>query len=128
MNLAARFLTIMVAIATSGCASRSAETPNPDGPMARTAIGIRPGDAIGSVTGSRASIVTRKAVIDAVLGGSAGAVIGRTFDNLATQLRADLPHAHVERVGEGIIVTMSAQRLFDPGAGQAPDTAALRAM
>ena len=123
---AIRFLAITVAISTSGCAARS-ETAELSGASADGAMGAMPGHTIGSVSGARASMTTRKAVMDAVLGGAAGAVIGRSFDNLAAQLRTDLPHSDVSRVGEGIIVTLSTQRLFDPKPGQAPDTAALRA-
>ena len=125
MKLAIRFLTVVIAITTSACASGS--EPEPSDVFVRAAMGVRPGDSIGSFS-SRSSMVTRKAVIDAVVGGAAGAVIGRSFDNLAAQLRTDLPQAHVNRVGEGLIVTFSAQRMFAPAAGQRPDTAALSAL
>jgi outer membrane protein OmpA-like peptidoglycan-associated protein len=55
-----------------------------------------------------------------VIGGAAGAIIGRQMDKKAEELDQELENAEVERVGEGIKVTFDSGLLFDF------DSAALR--
>jgi outer membrane protein OmpA-like peptidoglycan-associated protein len=64
---------------------------------------------IGNQTGS----TTRGAIIGAVLGGAAGAIIGHKMDQRAKEIEQNVPGAIVERVGEGIQVTFPSGLLFD---------------
>ena len=47
------------------------------------------------------------------MGGTAGAIIGQRMDKQAAEIKKDLPQAKVERVGEGIKVTLGSDILFD---------------
>ena len=47
-----------------------------------------------------------------MVGGAAGAVIGRQMDQQAEELAANIPGATVQRVGEGIVVTFDSGLLF----------------
>jgi len=51
--------------------------------------------------------------IGAVLGGTAGAVIGHQMDQRARELQQNIAGARVERVGEGILVTFESGLLYD---------------
>jgi outer membrane protein OmpA-like peptidoglycan-associated protein len=64
---------------------------------------------IGNNTGSTA----RGAIIGAVVGGAAGAIIGHQMDQQAKELDQSIAGAKVERVGEGIQVTFDSGLLFD---------------
>lgn len=63
-------------------------------------IGGKKGAAIGAIGG-------------AAVGGTTGAVIGRKMDQQAADLQRDMEGVKVERVGEGIMLTMPAGILFE---------------
>ena len=63
-------------------------------------IGGGKGAAIGAIGG-------------AAVGGTTGAVIGRKMDQQAADLQKDMQGVKVERVGEGILLTMPAGILFE---------------
>ena len=63
------------------------------------------------VTGKNLGTTARGAITEAVIGGSAGAAIGREMDRLAKALEAALPDATVERFGEGVSVTFQSEHL-----------------
>ncbi len=63
-------------------------------------IGGKKGAAIGAIGG-------------AAVGGTTGAVIGRKMDQQAADLQKDMQGVKVERVGEGIMLTMPAGILFE---------------
>ncbi len=63
-------------------------------------IGGGKGAAIGAIGG-------------AAVGGTTGAVIGRKMDQQAADLQKDMEGVKVERVGEGIMLTMPAGILFE---------------
>ena len=63
-------------------------------------IGGKQGTAIGAIAG-------------AAVGGTTGAVIGRKMDQQAADLQRDMAGVKVERVGEGIKLTMPAGILFE---------------
>jgi outer membrane protein OmpA-like peptidoglycan-associated protein len=52
------------------------------------------------------------AVIGTVVGGAAGAIIGRQMDKQAKEIEQSVPGAEVERVGEGIVVNFNEKVLF----------------
>ena len=74
-----------------------------------TVIGTAAGAVIGGVLGNNIG-KGKNAPVDAVLGGIvggvAGNVIGRNMDKQSKEIKETLPGAEVERVGEGIKVTM----------------------
>ena len=94
------------AVLLSGCASRTATGG---------AIGTAAGGAIGAVIGKQAGNTAVGAIIGAAVGGATGAAIGNYMDRQAAELRRDLAGAEVERVGEGIRITLSSGILFDRG-------------
>jgi outer membrane protein OmpA-like peptidoglycan-associated protein len=77
------------------------------------AIGAGVGGAIGGAIGHRSDNTVVGAIIGATVGGAAGAIIGRQMDKQAEELRKDLEGAHVERVGEGILITFESGLVFD---------------
>ncbi len=77
------------------------------------AIGAGVGGAIGGAIGHRSDNTVVGAIIGATVGGAAGAVIGRQMDKQAEELKRDLEGAHVERVGEGILITFESGLVFD---------------
>ncbi len=76
-------------------------------------IGAGGGAVIGGVIGRRSGNTVLGAILGATVGGAAGAVIGRRMDKQAEEIKKDLPEAKVERVGEGIKVTLGSDILFD---------------
>ena len=77
------------------------------------AIGAGTGAVLGGLLGSKSDKTAQGAIIGAAVGGAAGAVIGRYMDKQAEELQKEMENATVERVGEGIKVTMNSAILFD---------------
>ena len=75
-------------------------------------IGAGAGGAVGGVIGAATGNTAAGAIIGATVGGATGAVIGRYMDKQAKELEKEVPTAKVERVGEGIRVTMESGILF----------------
>ncbi len=75
-------------------------------------IGAAGGAVAGAVIGKQVGNTAAGAIIGAAVGGTAGAVIGRQMDQQAEELRAEIPGATVQRVGEGIVVTFGSGLLF----------------
>ena len=74
-----------------------------------TVIGTAAGAIIGGVLGNnlgKGKNAPLGAVLGGVVGGVAGNVIGGKMDKQAKEIKETLPGAEVERVGEGIRVTM----------------------
>ncbi len=75
-----------------------------------TAIGTAAGAVLGGVLGNnigKGKNAALGAVLGGVVGGVAGNVIGSKMDKQAKEIKETLPGAEVERVGEGIKVTLS---------------------
>ncbi|MDP2982950.1 MAG: OmpA family protein [Candidatus Latescibacter sp.] len=75
------------------------------------AIGAGVGGAIGAIIGHQTGNKTTGAIIGAAVGGTAGVLIGRNMDKQAEELKK-VEGAKVERVGEGIQLTMESGILF----------------
>jgi outer membrane protein OmpA-like peptidoglycan-associated protein len=75
------------------------------------AIGAGAGSLIGAIIGKQTGNTATGAVVGAAVGGTAGALIGRHMDKEAEELKA-VEGAKVERVGEGIQLTMESGILF----------------
>lgn len=74
-----------------------------------TAIGATAGAVLGGVLGNNLGSGKNSAlgaVLGGVVGGVAGNVIGNKMDKQAKEIKETLPGAEVERVGEGIKITM----------------------
>ena len=76
-------------------------------------IGAGAGGAVGAVVGNQTGSTARGAIIGAAVGGVVGAVIGNQMDQQAKGIKAALPGATVERVGEGIQTTFASGLMFD---------------
>jgi outer membrane protein OmpA-like peptidoglycan-associated protein len=76
-----------------------------------------PETAVSNVIDSEAvQIVTNPslgAIADAIVGGSAGNIIGNWMDSQAKDLEQELPEAEIERIGEGIMVELSSAVMFE---------------
>lgn len=97
-------------IALVGCSSVKRNTNKT---QRGAAIGAGSGAVVGGVIGRRSGNTVLGAILGATVGGAAGAVIGRRMDKQAEEIKKDLPQAKVERVGEGIRVTLGSDILFD---------------
>lgn len=75
-------------------------------------IGAGAGGAVGGVIGAVTGNTAAGAIIGATVGGATGAVIGRYMDKQAKEIEQEVPNAKVERVGEGIRVTLPEGILF----------------
>lgn len=102
-NIAAFFITSTM-ILTSCEAVKNANNQQKG-----TVIGTAAGAVIGGVLGNnlgKGKNAPAGAVLGGIVGGVAGNVIGRNMDKQAKEIKETLPGAEVERVGEGIKVTM----------------------
>jgi outer membrane protein OmpA-like peptidoglycan-associated protein len=89
------------------------------------AIGAGAGGAVGAVIGNQTGSTARGAIIGAVVGGLAGTIIGNQMDQQAKGIKAAIPGATVERVGEGIQTTFASGLMFDINSeGIRPEAAA----
>lgn len=72
-----------------------------------TGIGAAAGALIGGIIGNNSGIGTAGgALIGAAIGGGTGALIGNKMDKQAREISQALPGADVQRVGEGIRLTL----------------------
>lgn len=73
-----------------------------------TAVGASGGAVIGGVIGNNVGDgnTALGAIIGGVVGGAAGSYIGNRMDKQAQRIEEEIPGAEVERVGEGINVTL----------------------
>lgn len=102
-NIAALFVTASLTM-TSCEAVR-----NSNNQQKGTVIGASAGAVLGGILGNnigKGKNAPLGAVLGGVVGGVAGNVIGNKMDKQAKEIKETLPGAEVERVGEGIKVTM----------------------
>ena len=76
-------------------------------------VGASGGAVLGGMLGKTKGNTALGAILGATVGGAAGAVIGRRMDKRAEEMKRQMPDAQVERVGEGIKVTLGSDILFD---------------
>ncbi|MXS72392.1 OmpA family protein [Flavobacteriaceae bacterium W22] len=75
-----------------------------------TAVGVASGAVIGGILGNnvgKGKNAALGAVLGGVIGGVAGNVIGSKMDKQAKEIKDTLPGAEVERVGDGIKITLN---------------------
>lgn len=102
-NIAALFITSTMML--TSCEA----VKNANNQQKGTVIGTAAGAVIGGVLGNnlgKGKNAPAGAVLGGIVGGVAGNVIGRNMDKQAKEIKETLPGAEVERVGEGIKVTM----------------------
>lgn len=76
-------------------------------------VGATGGTVIGAMIGEARGNTVLGAILGAAVGGAAGAIIGRRMDKQAAEMKRQMPNAQVERVGEGIKVTLGSDILFN---------------
>ncbi len=76
-------------------------------------VGASGGAVIGGMIGKSKGNTALGAILGATVGGAAGAIIGRRMDKQAEEIKREMPNAQVERVGEGIKITLGSDILFD---------------
>ena len=90
-------------------------------------IGVAAGAILGAVLGNnigKGGNGALGAVLGGVIGGVAGGVIGNRMDKQARQIQTALPGAQVERVGEGIKLTLGENSVrFDTSKSTLTNTA-----
>ena len=103
-NIAALFISS--ALMLTSCES----IQNANNTQKGAAIGTASGAVIGGILGNNIGKGKNSelgAVLGGIVGGVAGGVIGNKMDKQAKDIKEALPGAQVERVGEGIKITLS---------------------
>lgn len=99
----------VVLLSTSMMLSSCEAVKNANNTQKGVVIGTAAGAVIGGVLGNnigKGGNAPAGAVLGGVVGGVVGGVIGNKMDKQAKQIKEALPGAEVERVGEGIKVTL----------------------
>jgi outer membrane protein OmpA-like peptidoglycan-associated protein len=103
--IAVALLFMISSMLTTGCEA----TKNTNKTQRGAAIGAVGGALIGGILGNnigKGGNGAVGAVLGGVIGGIAGGVIGNKMDKQAREISTSLPGAKVERVGEGIKLTL----------------------
>ena len=94
----------LLSIVFTGCEA----TKNANNTQKGAGIGVVAGGVIGAIIGNNSKLGTAAgAAIGAAVGGGTGALIGNSMDKQAREIDQALPGADVERVGEGIKLTLN---------------------
>ena len=99
------FAALMLALVMSGCKSLT-------GTQKGAIICTVGGAAAGAIVGRTAGNTAVGTAVGATVGGVTGAIIGNKMDKQAEEMKAKVPEATVERVGEGIVVELPNNILF----------------
>lgn len=117
METRLRILSVATSVAALTSLTLSSCATHPEPQASTPPPAIAPAGSTGTVSASssiRASrLAARGAILDASVGGTAGALISARMDRQAKELARSLPGAKVERVGEGIQVTLESGLLYD---------------
>lgn len=97
-------ILLVASIFLSSCSAVKNANNTQKGATIGTAAGAILGGIIGNNVGKRNSELG--AILGGVIGGVAGGVIGNKMDKQAREIKEALPSAEVERVGEGIMLTL----------------------
>jgi outer membrane protein OmpA-like peptidoglycan-associated protein len=101
-----RLLSALLILSLAGCSSLNRSEKG-------SIIGASAGAVLGGIIGKKvADKPVAGVVVGAAVGGVVGGIIGARMDKKAEELEKELENARVERVGEGIIVTMDSAILF----------------
>lgn len=107
-----KFITFIMAflVLSSFILSSCNSVKNSNNTQRGTGIGVLAGGILGAVIGNNiggGGHGALGAAIGAAIGGGTGALIGNKMDKQARQIEDALPGANVERVGEGIKLTLN---------------------
>jgi outer membrane protein OmpA-like peptidoglycan-associated protein len=98
-------LAILIAAAFTSCEA----TKNANNTQKGAVIGTTAGAIIGGIIGNNVGNKKNSelgAILGGVVGGVTGGVIGNKMDKQAREIQEAIPGAEVERVGEGIMLTL----------------------
>ncbi|MDL1913645.1 MAG: glycine zipper 2TM domain-containing protein [Bergeyella sp.] len=98
-------VSLSVVLTVSSCEA----VQNANSQQKGTAIGTTAGAVLGGILGNnvgKGGNGALGAILGGVVGGVAGNVIGRKMDKQAKEIKETLPGAEVERVGDGLKVTL----------------------
>ncbi len=102
-------ILVVIAIMFSTIFTSCDAVKNSNNTQRGAAIGVAGGALLGAVLGNnlgKGGNGALGAVLGGVIGGVAGGVIGNKMDKQAREIQTALPGAQVERVGEGIHLTL----------------------
>jgi len=117
-----KILSALLVVSLAGCASLN---NSEKGAM----IGAGAGAVLGGIIGKKAADKpVAGVVVGAAVGGTVGAIIGAQMDKQAEELEESLEGADVERVGEGIVVTMDSAILFAVDSSELTDQSKMNLM
>ena len=120
-------ITIAFAILVSSILTGCDAAKNTNNTQRGAGIGVLAGAVLGGVLGNnlgKGGNGALGAVLGGVIGGVAGGVIGNKMDKQARKISDVLPGANVERVGEGIKLTLNENSVrFDTGKSTLTPTA-----
>ena len=120
-------ITLAFAILVSSILTGCDAAKNTNNTQRGAGIGVLAGAVLGGVLGNnlgKGGNGALGAVLGGVIGGVAGGVIGNKMDKQARKISDVLPGANVERVGEGIKLTLNENSVrFDTGKSTLTPTA-----
>ncbi|QBN18457.1 OmpA family protein [Flavobacterium nackdongense] len=113
-------ILFVLANLTTSCSS----VKNANNAQKGAGIGVAAGALVGGLIGASSGNAAAGAAIGAAIGGAAGGLIGHKMDKQAREISQSLPGADVQRVGEGIHLTLKEDSvLFDTGKATLTDRA-----
>ena len=109
MNILNKKNAVVLGLSSSLLFTSCEAVKNSNNTQRGVAIGAASGAVIGGVLGNnigKGGNAALGAVLGGIVGGAAGGIIGNKMDKQAREIKTALPGAEVERVNEGIKVTM----------------------
>ena len=109
MNILNKKNTVVLGLSSSLLFTSCEAVKNSNNTQRGVAIGAASGAVIGGILGNnigKGGNAALGAVLGGIVGGAAGGIIGNKMDKQAREIKTALPGAEVERVNEGIKVTM----------------------
>lgn len=100
--------SLSVLLLSTGCLTSCTAVKNANNTQKGASIGTAAGALIGGIIGNNVGKRNSElgAILGGVIGGVTGGVIGNKMDKQAREIKEALPGAEVERVGEGIMLTL----------------------
>lgn len=109
MNILNKKNAVVLGLSSSLLFTSCEAVKNSNNTQRGVAIGAASGAVIGGILGNnigKGGNAALGAVLGGIVGGAAGGIIGNKMDKQAREIKTALPGAEVERVNEGIKVTM----------------------
>ena len=109
MNILNKKNAVVLGLSSSLLFTSCEAVKNSNNTQRGVAIGAASGAVIGGILGNnigKGRNAALGAVLGGIVGGAAGGIIGNKMDKQAREIKTALPGAEVERVNEGIKITM----------------------